>query len=87
MKDRTIFLFSIGSLAYLGFLYMNSKYFKIDAIGVGVIQELLTIPVIVAQFVLLIVAMMKAWRRDYTVKSYIYWAPSLSCWCPTATVF
>ncbi|MCY4591658.1 MAG: hypothetical protein OXE86_14055 [Alphaproteobacteria bacterium] len=46
--DRTVLVFSLLAAAYFGFLALDSLVFKLDSILLGVVRELLTIPLIVA---------------------------------------
>jgi len=70
--EKIIFLLSIISLLYFGFLLLNAKYFRIQAIALSVIQELFTIPVIVGQFVLLYFAWRKFKLSGYSLSTYAF---------------
>ena len=46
--DRVVLAFSLWAAAYFAFLALNFYVFRLDWILLGVVQELLTIPLIVA---------------------------------------
>ena len=46
--DRVVLVFSLWAAAYFAFLALNFYVFRLDWILLGVVQELLTIPLIVA---------------------------------------
>ena len=46
--DRTVLAFSLLAAAYFAFLALDYHVFKLDWIVLGVVRELLTIPLIVA---------------------------------------
>lgn len=58
--------------AVFGFLLLNAEYFRFQAIALGVIQELFTIPVIVGQFVLLYFAWKKFKLSGYSLRTYAF---------------
>lgn len=70
--EKIIFLLSIISLLYFGFLLLNAKYFRFQAIALGVLQELFTIPVIVGQIVLLYFAWRKFKLSGYSLSAYAF---------------
>ena len=72
ITDKTIFVLSICALLYLSFLHVNSYYFKVESIALGVVQELITIPIIMGQLVLLFVAWKRFKRTAYSVKTYAF---------------
>jgi len=71
-NEKTIFLLSILSLLYFGFLLLNAEYFKFESIALGIVGELLTIPVIIGQFILLYFAWKKFKLRGYSIKTYAF---------------
>ena len=71
-NERIIFLLSILSLVYFGFLLLNAEYFRFESIALGVIRELFTIPVIVGQFILLYFAWKKFKLRGYSIMTYAF---------------
>ena len=46
--DRAVLAFSLVAMAYFAFLALNTFVFRLDSILLGVVQEMLTIPLIVA---------------------------------------
>ena len=46
--DRTVLVFSLLAAAYFGFLALDAFVLKLDSILLGVVRELLTIPLIAA---------------------------------------
>lgn len=70
--EKIIFLLTILSLLYFSFLLLNASYFRFDNVALGVIQELLTIPVIIGQFVLLYFAWKNFKLKGYSVRTYAF---------------
>ena len=46
--DRAVLAFSLAAAAYLAFLALDFHVFKLDSILLGVVRELLTIPLVLA---------------------------------------
>ncbi len=70
ISGKTIFGLSIGVLIYLSFLFLNSNTFKLDYVIIGVLQEILTIPIIIGQLILLIFAYLNFRKDNYSLRSY-----------------
>lgn len=68
--EKTLFLLSVLSLLYFGFLLLNAEYFQFRSIALGVIGELLTIPFIIGQFILFVFAWKRFRLRGYSFRSY-----------------
>jgi len=72
INDRNILALSICALLYFSFLLLNSVYFKIESTAIGVIQEIITIPVIIGQFVLLVLACKRFKRNNYSIRTWTF---------------
>lgn len=72
IDEKTIFLLSVLSLLYFGFLLLNAEYFHFQNIALGIIGELLTIPFIIGQFILLYFAWKEFRLRGYSIKTYAF---------------
>ena len=70
--DRNILALSIFVLLYFTFLLLNSAYFKIDSVVMGFIQELVTIPIIIGQLVLLVLAWKKFKQSNYLIRTWTF---------------
>lgn len=53
-------------------LYVNNAYFKSNIVLIGVFQELLTIPFLLIQPVLLVLAFKGLIKESYTILSYSF---------------
>jgi hypothetical protein len=69
-NDKNLFLVSLMIALFFTFLYLNHYYFKIDFVLIGVFQELLTLPTMVFQVVLLVIATMNFVSNKYALKPY-----------------
>jgi len=59
------------------FIYLNSTYIKSEFVLIGVIQELLTIPCLLLQPILLFIALLKLFKGNYKRKGYLIVASSI----------
>lgn len=74
LSTKRLFYLSIFIAGYFGFLYLNYHIFKIHYIIIGFIMEMITIPLGLAQVVLLVIAF-QYWRREkFSIKRYSFWA-------------
>ncbi|MFD1162946.1 hypothetical protein [Hwangdonia seohaensis] len=76
--DKVIFCASVITSAFLLFIYLNSTVFKLNFVLIGVFQELLTIPSILAQPILLFLSLRRLIRIKFKVKSYVFCASIVS---------
>lgn len=70
ISEKLILLGSILSSLFLLLMYLNATVFQSDFVLIGVFQELLTIPSVLIQPVLLFLAFKVFIREKYSVKSY-----------------
>ncbi|RYF77893.1 MAG: hypothetical protein EOO39_02835 [Cytophagaceae bacterium] len=77
MKNRTLFFVSVAIAVYLLSLYLNGYVLKLDYVLIGVLQELLTIPVLVLLVVLFIFTIIRITRSGTLKGPYLYGAFSL----------
>ena len=77
VSDKNLFFASLTIVAFFGFIYLNSYYFKSDFVLIGVFQEMLTLPLMVLQVALLILASMKFSSSKYSFKNYTIWSLGL----------
>ena len=73
-----IFHISIIASLFLLFIYLNSTILKLNYILIGVFQELLTIPCILIQPVLLFLSLRRFIKIKFKVKSYTFYTLILS---------
>ena len=76
--DKIIFYISIITSTFLLLIYLNSTVFKIDFVLIGVFQELLTIPSILVQPIILFLSLRRFIRIKFKLKSYVFCALILS---------
>lgn len=69
-KQKLIFLAAFITVLYFLFLYLNSNYFKIDFILLGILQEFVTLPMMLLQFVLLFFSTASLFCNTVKNKSY-----------------
>ncbi|MEZ0486907.1 hypothetical protein [Fibrella aquatica] len=77
MKNKTLFFASVAVVCYLLLLYFNAHILKFDYVLIGVLQELLTIPVMILLVVLLVIATTRIVRKDQLRGPYLYGSFSL----------
>lgn len=64
--DRALLAFSLTAAAYFGFLALDYLVLRLDSVALGVVRELVTIPMIVAvaaAFVFAVVRLLRHRRR------------------------
>lgn len=68
-------LFHISWLSALYFilLCLNTYVIKSDFVLIGVVQELITIPIILGQFVIAVVSAISWVKEDFGKKGYVFW--------------
>lgn len=71
-SQQKIFLFSLVTFSVLLLIYLNYAFFKRDYVWIGVIQELITIPCLLAQPVLLFFAAKGFFNNGFRVQSYSF---------------
>lgn len=59
MKDKTLFYLSMMVVCYFAILFMNAYWLKINSPVFSFLQELLTIPVLLLQGILLVITTYK----------------------------
>lgn len=71
---KIFFFISCGLTLYFSFLFFNFYVLKSDFVLIGVFQELLTIPLLLAQLFLLGVTL-NNWRKDgFRLIGYSFWS-------------
>ena len=71
MKNKTLFHLTLAVGTYLLFLLLNAYVFKFNYTFIGVIQELVTIPVLILNAVLLGVAIKRVVANGKLKDSYL----------------
>lgn len=72
--DLYVLIGAIATSSFLLFIYLNYKIIQSDLVIIGVIQELLTIPSLLAQPVLLFFALKEFKKTKYKVWSYSFFS-------------
>ncbi len=70
-KDRTVFLFSVGILVFFLLFYTTEKL-KIDFVLLGVLWELLIIPVLIGELILLFLSIKSLHLSKYSMRSWSF---------------
>lgn len=73
ISGKTIFTLSLCILSWFILLILNSRFFKLDLVIISVIQEMFTLPVMVIQLLLLILAFLNFKKSNYSLQSYAFW--------------
>ncbi len=74
MKNKTLFILSVTVFVYFSILLLNSYVFKWEFSLLGVFQELLTIPMLIFQVVLLIIAFKRSVKNKFAIKNLSFWS-------------
>ena len=60
--DRSLLAFSLAASAYFAFLALDYHWLRLDSVALGIVVELLTIPLIVAVAAALVFAVVRLLR-------------------------
>jgi hypothetical protein len=71
MSNKTLFSLSLFVCIYF-LLLITLYYFKIDAVAVGVVREILTLPMFVFFIVLLVIALTKTVKEKFNPHSLAF---------------
>lgn len=74
MRNKTLFILSLSIFVYFTFLFLNSYVLKWENTIFGVFQELLTIPMLIFQVVLLVIAFKRSVKDKFAIKSLAFWS-------------
>ncbi len=74
ISDKNVFYISLVVVIYFIFLYVNSYIVKAEYVLIGVLQESLTIPMLIIQFILLIIVINRCISNKFDVKTYTFFA-------------
>ena len=72
--SKKLFFISLAVVGYFCLLYLNGYIIKSDLFIIGVIQESLTIPLIIIQFVLLVISIFCCIKDKFHVNRYSFWS-------------
>lgn len=72
-NNKILFYVSLLFVAYFSFLFLNAYIIKSDATFIGVFQELLTIPMLIAELLLFAFSIKRSLEQGFSLKSYSFW--------------
>ena len=73
ITPKILFYVSLCVIGYFCLLCMNAYIIKSNFFLIGVLQEILTLPLLFIQFVLLFVSMQYCFNDKFKIKSYSLW--------------
>lgn len=68
--EKILFLFSVWASVFFGFLFLNHKVFHWDNTLIGFVQELFTLPMILATFTVLVVSGIRTFKLKVSERKY-----------------
>lgn len=71
-NDKSLFWVSAAVVSYFGFIYLNHYYFHIDLVLLGVFQEMLLIPLMALQLVLLFFSIKNLVFAKFSLRTYSF---------------
>lgn len=71
---KNFFFVSLGVVVYFCMLCLNAYVIKSDFIYIGIFQELLTLPLILFQLVLLVLSILHCIKDKFRIKTYSFWS-------------
>lgn len=74
ISEKTLFWISVAIALFFCLLCLNAYCVKSDFILIGWLQELLTIPCILLQFLFLILSIFYSIKDKFSVNRYSFWS-------------
>lgn len=74
MAERAIFTISVASCLWLAFIWLNFKYLHLTHTVIGVFQEMLTIPALIIQPVLLVFSIIFTRKSNFGPGHLAFWS-------------
>lgn len=74
ISEKKLFWISLVIVGFFCMLYLNAYFIKSDSIIIGWFQELLTIPFMLFQFVLLVISILYCVKDKFRVNGYSFWS-------------
>lgn len=81
--DKSLFILGVGFSAYFLFLFLNYHVFHLDFVLLGVIQELVTLLLMMALVVVFAISLYRL-IRHFSFRGYLIWAVIVLLVCSTA---
>jgi hypothetical protein len=75
--DKLIFFVALFTVIYIGLIFLNGTFIKIENVVLGVIQQLTTLPTILLQFALLLFATFRFVKGGFKILSYSFFTSFL----------
>ncbi len=72
--NKNLFYFRLLTAGYFILLCVNAYIIKSECILIGIIQELLTIPMLLIQIFLFILSIKYCIKNKFRIKEYTFWA-------------
>ena len=73
-SGKRFFCVSLGVVGYFCFLLLNTYVIKSDFCLIGVLQELLTLPLLIFQLALLVLSVIHCIKDKYRIRTYSFWS-------------
>jgi len=71
---KRFFFVSLGVVGYFCLLCLNVFVIKSDFVLIGVFREIFTLPLLLLQFVLLVLSIMHCIKDKYRIKTFSFWS-------------
>ncbi len=77
ISNKNLFYFSLLTAGYFILLCVNAYIIKSDFILIGVLQELLTLPMLIIQLFLFLISIKHCIKDKFRIRQYSFWAFSI----------
>ena len=74
IDNKQLLILSIAVSLYFAFLFLNAYVFKFDNVFIGVVQELVTIPMLLALLFLFLFSIVRLYEDNFSVNKRSFWA-------------
>ena len=73
-EGKTLFFVSLGVVGYFCLVCLNTYIVKSDFVLIGVFQEMLTLPLLLFQLVLLVLSVINCIKDKFRIKTYSFYS-------------
>jgi len=74
ITNKQLFYLSVIIGLYFSLLFINTYVFQFDFLALGILQEVLTLPLLLLQLILLVFSFLRIYRNKFSSFGYGLWS-------------
>jgi len=86
ITGKHFFILSIAIALYFVFLLCNAYLFEFNFVGLGVVQEVFTLPLLLLQIFVLAVSFLRIRKNKFSISDYNVWSFFILLTCSLFTI-